>query len=349
MFHIFFSLTHIMKQCTIAELKTQLESPKKSFVLCRVVSRIDMDTFVIADATGTIVFDTSNQPNLQRQVGNNEFIKIFAPVIDGKRLTASSSTCIVPTNPIPITEELNLEQFVSTIEYKTVEETRELKNPTRVNMILKFISMSEPKALQFGNAVYATALDSAGHEIKISMYTQKWINLSVGKTYQAHHVQLDHMIVDGIHQLRTIADTSFMEAPAHLQIHHTEDLRKMVNGTLLEHLELRLYLSCPKCHKSLANIQGDICPNGKCKASIEEDDKVRDFTVLYIFDDGLEDTEIEKIVFFRRTLQYAIKSFADEAELTQSLKALENSIVSIKFSNNRNLANLRIVESITFP
>ena len=58
---------------------------------------------------------------------------------------------------------INLCTFVSTESYTTIKEIENLKCPTRVNMILKFLHKAEPRAcVYFLPVVFANALDPEG-------------------------------------------------------------------------------------------------------------------------------------------------------------------------------------------
>ena len=76
----------------------------------------------------------------------------------------------------------------------------------------------------------------------------------------------------------------------------------------------------------------DECLNPACKTSFKENDKVKDFAVMFVFDEDTENTEVEKIVCFMRALKDEMGhiQFTDETDLTPHLDKLLDQNVAIK-------------------
>lgn len=333
---------------TIEVIKKQGKSPLKCILHGKVLKIVDMDTYVIGDGTGIIVLDSSKHPKLAQQISKMEYIKIFAPVFENGKLTTASFTSVASAHPIPIVEDPDLSLYVSTLSYNTVLDTRNLKSPDRVNMILKFITKTAPVQQKYSLAVFATALDPAGNEIDVTMYTNKWGEVEIGQTYLCHNLQIDNYKGKGVNQLRTLALTTFMEAPENLKIGHTEDLSKRTVGHLVSYNQIRYYQSCSKCHRSLSTMVNEVCPNEKCNAIIESEDKVNDFTVTFVFDEDDEAKEFEHVQCFMRSLGAALPKFDEEKDLPPLLDALLERQINVKFSHKKNSDGLRVIDKISF-
>lgn len=232
--------------------------------------------------------------------------------------------------------------------YTSVMQTRTLKAPERVNMILKIITKSEPIQQKYSMAVFATALDKEGDEIDLTMYTNKWNEVGTGITYLCHNLQIDGYKSKGVNQLRTLALTTFMPAPANLRITHTEDVSKRIRGQLMSYNNIRLYKSCPQCNRSLATMVNDECQNVNCGATVVKGAEVNDFTLSFIFDDEVETAEFEHVQCYMRALGDKIQPFTEEAELTPMLNALLDRQITVKFSHKKNSDGLRVIDSIQF-
>jgi hypothetical protein len=215
-------------------------------------------------------------------------------------------------------------------------------------MILKVIHKTQPIQQKYSAAVYATVLDPTGEEIQLTMYGGKWDSVDVGNTYQSFNVQMDSYVIDGQNQLRTIAATRFIQAPQEQQIPHQEDLTKRVKGVLVSFHELRMYFSCPKCCKSVVNMQNEVCPNDRCNAIIEDNDKVQDFMVKFVFEEEGVEKEFEHICSYQRSLKHDLLAYTSEVELTENLHSFLDRKVSIRFSRRRNKDDERIIENIKF-
>ena len=128
-----------------------------------------MDTFVIGDGTGVIVFDTSNHPRLSKQIANMSYTKVFSPKYENGKLITYVHTFIATAYPLHIVESGNLSSSVSTKSYKTIKDIEDMRCPTKVNMILKFINKLEPRQLKNCLPTFANALDPKSDLIDVTM------------------------------------------------------------------------------------------------------------------------------------------------------------------------------------
>ena len=190
---------------TIASIKGQQKSPLKCLIHVKVLKIVDMDTYVVSDATSAIVLDTSNNPKLSQTFPKSSYVKIIAPVLLNEKFVVSSCTSIMPATPIPTLEDVDLTKFTSTSKFTSVREVSQLRPPAKINMIAKFLEKSKPIQQTYSEAVYSTLIDSAGHELNLTMYKGAWDLVEVGKTYLCHNLQVDNYQIDGVHQLRTLA------------------------------------------------------------------------------------------------------------------------------------------------
>jgi hypothetical protein len=333
---------------TIEQLKIDAKSPLKCVIHGKVLKTVDLDTFVIGDGTGVIVLETSKHPKLSAEIGKLGFLKIFAPVYENGKLTSATFTAVAEARPIPIIEDPDLSLYVSKMEYTSVMQTRIMNTPDRVNMILKIISKTEPRQQKYSKAVFALALDKDGDEIDLTMYTNKWQEVGTGITYLCHNLQIDGYKSKGVNQLRTLAMTTFLPAPANLRITHTEDITKRIRGQLMSYNNIRFYRSCPHCHRSLSQMMNEECPHLGCSKAIPKGEEVNDFTLTFVFDDIVATAEFEHVQCYRRALGTYIADFTDETDLTPMLNALLDRSVHVKFAYNKNKDGQRVIDKIDF-
>ena len=333
---------------TIEQLKIDAKSPLKCVIHGKVLKTVDLDTFVIGDGTGVIVLETAKHPKLSAQIGKMGFLKIFAPVYENGKLTSATFTAVAEARPITIVEDPDLSLYVSKMEYTSVMQTRIMEAPERVNMILKIITKTTPIQQKYSQAVFATALDKEGDEIDLTMYSNKWQEVGTGITYLCHNLQIDGYKSKGVNQLRTLAMTTFMPAPANLRISHTEDITKRIQGQLMSHNNIRLYKSCPKCYRSLSQMMNEECPHLGCAWPIPKGEEVNDFTLCFVFDDIVATAEFEHVQCYRRALGTYIADFSEEIELTPMLDALLDRPVNVKFSYKKNKDGQRVIEKVDF-
>ena len=154
---------------TIEKIKFDAKTSVKCIIHCKVLKIVDLDTFVIGDSTGDIVLDTSKHPRLSKQIGNFDFLKIFAPVFENGKLITGSRTFLANAYPIPIIKNSELVQYITTLSYKTINEICNLKWPTIVHMKLKFLLKPIPVACEYSFPVFASALDPDGDKIDVTM------------------------------------------------------------------------------------------------------------------------------------------------------------------------------------
>ncbi len=333
---------------TIEQLKVDAKSPLKCVIHGKVLKTVDLDTFVIGDGTGVIVLETAEHPKLSAQIGKMQFLKIFAPVYENGKLKSATFTGVAAACPIPIVEDQDLSLYVSKMEYTSVMHTRIMQTPDRVNMILKIITKTAPVQQKYSQAVFVTALDKEGDEIDLTMYTNKWQEVEVGSTYLCHNLQIDSYKSKGVNQLRTLAMTTFMPAPANLRISHTEDISKRIRGQLMSYNNIRFYKSCPQCHRSLSQMMNEECPNLGCARAIPQGEEVNDFTLSFIFDDIVDTAEFEHVQCYRRALGTNIPDFTDETDLTPMLDALLDRPIHVKFAHKKNKDGQRVIDKIDF-
>ena len=167
--------------------------------------------------------------------------------------------------------------------------------------------------------MYTTFIDSAGHEINLTMYKGAWDLVELGKTYLCHNLQVDNYQIDGVNQLRTLAFSSFLEADESQQIAHKEDLSKRKIGQLVSFLPPRLYKSCPKCFKSLTKMTNEVCPNSDCNEIVNAFEHINDYVVVFVFDERVDNKEFEHVFCYRKSLLSEIESFIDEVDLNNLL------------------------------
>ena len=65
------------------------------------------------------------------------------------------------------------------------------------------------------------------------------------------------------------------------------------------------------------------------KVSIDEEDKVKDYTLTFIFDEDAANTEFEHVQCFMRSLANEITYFSDEEDLKQKLGTQQKSSYTI--------------------
>ena len=187
---------------SIEQIKIDAKTPVKCIIHCKVLKIIDLDTFVIGDSTGDIVLDTSKHPRLSKQIGNFDFLKIFAPVFENGKLITSSSTFLGNAYPIPIIRNPDLAHFVTSLSYNTVKEITNLKWPTIVHMKLKFLLKPTPVQCEYSFPVFANALDPDGDEIDVTMSptSVKKILVRLTKTIPVNHKYIFSVIATAVDQ-----------------------------------------------------------------------------------------------------------------------------------------------------
>ena len=82
-------------------------------------------------------------------MANMTFMKIFSPLFRNGKLITFDWTFIATAYPLHTVENANLSSFVSTKSYKSIKDIEDMRNPTKVNMKLKFINTAEPRQLEY--------------------------------------------------------------------------------------------------------------------------------------------------------------------------------------------------------
>ena len=125
--------------------------------------------FFIGDGTGVIVLDTSRHPRLSKQIANMSYMKVFSPLYENGKLISYNWTIIATAYPLHIVKSGNLSSFVSTTSYKSIKDIEDMRCPTTVNIILKFINKLEPRQLKYCLPTIANALDPKGDFIDVTI------------------------------------------------------------------------------------------------------------------------------------------------------------------------------------
>lgn len=310
-------------------------------------TRLDEHSFLVCDNTDHATFSVHKDPSLGKNVGVGRYLRLVKPTYE--------KDCLIPhTRPCEVApfeyKEVDSSSVVtdSTNRMSTFDDIGKLKPHSVVpSVVAKVTYLSPKKKMQGSGRKYRTAgvRDVEGVRNAIKLFEPADEKVEEEGVYRFQNINVEDFKLDTDAHLRlaTRSDSGVAKVEAEIAalFEGINEGDGIIKGLILGHEKPYMYLSCPDCRKSVKE-NSPVCGNVKCKKELKE--KVKDFNVVLLLQDTADETQMPRVLCFRRQFKGRIGDVEDMKMLTDELNKLSFTECNVTYTKKEDAEELTAVK-----
>ena len=301
---------------------------KASYILVKVIKRIDKDTFIIADTSKVAVLNTEEGQGHGTNMIENNWYKLIKCTAGIDKITVKVNRKFRPVRVVMKQDIPGIDKKVHEFEqmisletksdrYTDFETLNGMDSNTKVDeIVVKVVSTSRTINTNRGNYQISTIKDVKGNKTSLNLYSKFLNKLEPLKVYKLTNIRRGEIVKNDMPTMR-LHTTGFtrIEPGSVQECMMFENVRNgdaTIHGQLIGIGDILNYRSCKTHFKKVS--EDDEC--SKCRKNLTDEELTDDFRFeMYIEEnerneDG--DSAVIEILVFKRTLKQEYATNVEE-------------------------------------